>query len=118
MERVRNLRIAGSVLIAVASGISCTPAVLAQPMPDIGFDSVGRGRPLAVDIGDVGLVGATFGGGRGGPTLIGSASDGDVADIIECQVPDMYARPWARTWEQHFEEGMTRPEDDDIFIFE
>ena len=39
-------------------------------------------------------------------------------DVIEYQVPDMYDRPWARIWEQYFEQGMDRPEEDDIFSFE
>jgi len=39
--------------------------------------------------------------------------------VIEYQVPDMLDRPWARIWEQYFEEGMTPPEaNDDIFDFE
>jgi hypothetical protein len=37
---------------------------------------------------------------------------------IEYQVPDMFDRPWARIWEQYFEQGMTRPkEDKDLFDF-
>jgi hypothetical protein len=39
-------------------------------------------------------------------------------DVIEFEVPDMYNRPWARIWEERFEEGMTRPEDEDIFSFD
>jgi hypothetical protein len=39
--------------------------------------------------------------------------------VIEYEVPDWYDRPWARIWEQYFEQGMQRPEvDDDIFDFE
>ena len=40
--------------------------------------------------------------------------------VIEYSVPDWYDRPWARVWEQYFEQGMQRPEaeDDDIFNFE
>ncbi len=32
---------------------------------------------------------------------------------IEYTVPDLYDRPWARTWEQFFEQGMSKPEEDD-----
>lgn len=32
-------------------------------------------------------------------------------------LPDIYARPWARIWEEHHEEGMQRPEREDIFTF-
>lgn len=39
--------------------------------------------------------------------------------VIQYRVPDWYDRPWARVWEEYFEEGMQRPEaDDDIFDFE
>jgi len=38
---------------------------------------------------------------------------------IEYEVPDMYGRPWAKIWEENFEQGMSRPEeDDDIFSFD
>jgi len=37
---------------------------------------------------------------------------------IDYEVPDIYGRPWARIWEQNFEQGMTRPkEDESIFDF-
>ena len=32
--------------------------------------------------------------------------------------PDIFDRPWARIWERYHEQGMQRPEDDDIFSFE
>jgi hypothetical protein len=39
--------------------------------------------------------------------------------VIEYRIPDWYDRPWARIWEEHFEEGMQRPEaTEDIFDFE
>jgi hypothetical protein len=39
--------------------------------------------------------------------------------VIEYRIPDWYDRPWARVWEQYFEEGMQRPEDEaEIFDFE
>ncbi len=39
--------------------------------------------------------------------------------VIEYRIPDWYDRPWARIWEEYFEEGMQRPEvEDDIFDFE
>jgi hypothetical protein len=37
---------------------------------------------------------------------------------IEYTVPDMYGRPWAKIWERYFEQGMSRPKEDDIFDFE
>jgi hypothetical protein len=37
---------------------------------------------------------------------------------IEFTVPDMYGRPWAQIRERYFEQGMSRPEADDIFNFE
>ena len=30
----------------------------------------------------------------------------------------MYGRPWAQIWEKYWEQGMERPEGDDIFNFE
>jgi hypothetical protein len=39
--------------------------------------------------------------------------------VINYRIPDWYDRPWARIWEDHFEEGMQRPEVEvDIFEFE
>ena len=39
--------------------------------------------------------------------------------VIQYKIPDWYDRPWARIWEEYFEEGMQRPEpDEDIFDFE
>ena len=38
--------------------------------------------------------------------------------IIEFEVPDMYGRPWAYNWETYFEQGMSKPENEDIFSFE
>ena len=37
---------------------------------------------------------------------------------IAYEIPDLYARPWARLWEQHHEQGMSRPEPADIFTFD
>lgn len=37
--------------------------------------------------------------------------------VIEFTVPDMYGRPWAAIWEEYWEEGMERPEEEDIFSF-
>ena len=36
---------------------------------------------------------------------------------IQYTVPDMYGRPWAKIWERYFEQGMSRPKEDDIFDF-
>ncbi|MGD8324030.1 MAG: hypothetical protein PVF50_06660 [Gammaproteobacteria bacterium] len=33
-------------------------------------------------------------------------------------LPDIYGRPWAQIWERYHEEGMQRPEEEDIFGFE
>jgi hypothetical protein len=37
---------------------------------------------------------------------------------ISYDVLDMYDRPWAQIWEKYWEEGMSRPEPEDIFSFE
>jgi hypothetical protein len=38
--------------------------------------------------------------------------------VIEYEVPDMYGRPWAAIWEKYFEQGMSRPDEEDLFNFE
>ena len=39
--------------------------------------------------------------------------------IFEYTVPDVFARPWAKIWEQYFEPGMKNPEPpDDLFNFD
>jgi hypothetical protein len=38
--------------------------------------------------------------------------------VIDFEVPDMYGRPWAQIWEKYWEQGMRRPEPDDLFSFE
>jgi hypothetical protein len=39
--------------------------------------------------------------------------------VIDYRVPDWYDRPWAKVWEEYFEEGMQRPDvERDIFSFE
>ena len=38
--------------------------------------------------------------------------------VIEYRVPDWFDRPWAKVWEEYFEEGMKRPQpDESIFEF-
>ena len=38
--------------------------------------------------------------------------------MLQYRVPDWFDRPWARVWEEYFEEGMKRPEpDESIFEF-
>jgi hypothetical protein len=36
---------------------------------------------------------------------------------IQYDVLDMYARPWAQIWEKYWEQGMQKPEQQDIFDF-
>ena len=38
--------------------------------------------------------------------------------VFEYEVPDMYGRPWGHLWEKYFEQGMEKPEDEDLFNFE
>jgi hypothetical protein len=38
--------------------------------------------------------------------------------VIQYKVEDAFGRPWAAIWEEFFENGMQRPETDDIFGFE
>jgi hypothetical protein len=48
----------------------------------------------------------------------GRATPVTPGQVIEYKVPDMYDRPWARIWEEYFEQNMTRPEEEDIFSFD
>jgi hypothetical protein len=49
----------------------------------------------------------------------GRATPVSPGQVIEYEVPDMYGRPWAKIWEEYFEQGMQRPdESDDIFSFD
>jgi hypothetical protein len=36
---------------------------------------------------------------------------------FEYSLPDMYGRPWAQIWERYHEQGMERPDEDDLFSF-
>jgi len=36
---------------------------------------------------------------------------------IEFEVPDMYGRPWAQAWEKYWEQGMKKPDGEDLFDF-
>ncbi|MEY2855465.1 MAG: hypothetical protein RL030_2597, partial [Pseudomonadota bacterium] len=36
---------------------------------------------------------------------------------FEYELPDMYGRPWAQIWEQYHEQGMERPQEEDLFSF-
>ena len=38
--------------------------------------------------------------------------------VFEYEVPDINGRPWAEIWEKYHEQGMQRPEQEDIFSFE
>jgi hypothetical protein len=37
--------------------------------------------------------------------------------VIQYRVEDLYGRPWAAVWEEYFEQGMQRPEHEDLFDF-
>ncbi len=39
-------------------------------------------------------------------------------NVIEFEVPDMYGRPWAQIWDKYFEQGMDKPQKEDIFDFD
>ena len=48
----------------------------------------------------------------------GTATPVSPGNVIEYEVPDMYGRPWAHLWEKYWEQGMERPENEDIFSFD
>jgi hypothetical protein len=43
----------------------------------------------------------------------GRGSQVSPGNTIDYTVRDLYDRPWARIWEEYFEQGMSRPEEDD-----
>jgi len=47
----------------------------------------------------------------------GRATPVSPGQVIEYKVPDMYGRPWAQIWEEYFEQGMEKPQNDDEDIF-
>jgi len=50
-------------------------------------------------------------------TIDGMATQTTPGQVIDYIVPEWFARPWAQTWERHFEEGMTPPENEALFGF-
>ena len=48
--------------------------------------------------------------GRATPLAVGTK--------FEYTVPDTYGRPWARIWEQYFEQNMERPQRSPLFGFD
>jgi hypothetical protein len=48
----------------------------------------------------------------------GKATPAAPGTALDYTVPDMFGRPWAQIWQEHYEKGMRRPEDEDIFSFE
>jgi hypothetical protein len=50
--------------------------------------------------------------------LDGQATPLTPGTTFEYTVPEMFDRPWAKIWERYHEEGMQRPESEDVFSFE
>jgi hypothetical protein len=48
----------------------------------------------------------------------GKATPAAPGTALDYTVPDMFGRPWAQIWHEHYEQGMQRPESEDIFSFE
>ncbi|MCP5144917.1 MAG: hypothetical protein H6978_08850 [Gammaproteobacteria bacterium] len=48
----------------------------------------------------------------------GRATPKTPGDTFEFRMLDMYDRPWGQIWQRYFEQGMEKPEDEDIFSFE
>ena len=49
----------------------------------------------------------------------GRATPVSPGTVIPYEVPDMYGRPWAHLWEEYFEQGMEKPQqNEDIFNFD
>jgi len=50
-------------------------------------------------------------------TIDGLATPVTPGQTFEFTVPDMFGRPWAQIWERYHEEGMTPPENTELFGF-
>jgi len=48
----------------------------------------------------------------------GTATPVTPGRMLEYEVPDMFGRPWAHLWSKYWEEGMEKPEQEDIFKFD
>jgi hypothetical protein len=48
----------------------------------------------------------------------GTATPVSPGATIPYEVPDIYGRPWAQIWEKYWEEGMEKPDAEDIFSFD
>jgi hypothetical protein len=66
----------GRRLGAVAIAVAVVAPLAAQQSPQIDFKSVGRGAPVMVDAATLPVIGATYGGGFGGPPPGGGAAQG------------------------------------------
>jgi hypothetical protein len=80
-------------LVVAAISFSC--AALAQTVANIGFESVGRGAPLAVDINELEMTGATTrrnapGTPRDPNSFIGTARNGEAPPGIEPLATDLF----------------------------
>jgi len=84
------------LLVALLVTAGCSTRRLAQPAPV--EDRTGAAG--AVDVKQ--LPGAENAGKPGYYTV-------RPGDVLEYEVPDMYGRPWAGIWEEHFEQHMERP---------
>ena len=54
------------------------------------------------------------------PTILpvdGKATAVSPGQVIQYEIPDIYGRPWAHNWEKYFEQGMQKPQSEDIFTF-
>jgi len=48
----------------------------------------------------------------------GTATPISPGQVIDYKVRDMMGRPWAQIWEEYWEHGMERPEEEDVFSFD
>jgi hypothetical protein len=100
----------GKVIGINQEGIFYDPEALVQPIRIVrNLDKVGE-----IEEGDpyqfIECIPSIF-------PLNGKATPVSPGKTIEYKVPDMYGRPWAAIYEEYHEQGMKRPEGEDIFDF-
>lgn len=97
---------AGGELVGIDwEAVVYDPEALAQPIRILRHMSYEEGWDTADRLGFAECTRALY-------PIDGFATQVAPGEIIEYRVPDMFGRPWAQIWEEHFEQNMERPDDE------